>query len=415
MDNLTHSLMGVAIAEAIVPRTKKIPRASIILASAVAGNAPDFEVAWTSLILPGKLGYLLFHRGHTHTFLAWPFLTAVIFFTFWGLQKIFFKNAERSNQYWRNLLLVCAIGPLAHIFLDYLGNYGVHPFWPGNNNWIYGDAVFIIDPLVWFTLSSALFAVTESLWLRIAYATHLLLIPVIMVAVPFIPWPVALAQSLLGAAIFVGFLRCRYERVLPALFAILSVFFLSSFGMENFVRGRLLNSTTALDLGEASEVVDIAISPYPANPLCWRAHLVRANEATDIYEVWSGFYSPLSSEDGQKLCQSNLQDSPNVAGELLTDYSGDGVTWERVWHSELSTFRELAQKSCHFYAFLHYARVPAWMLDDNSIYMSDLRYDRDKALGFAEFSEPITNSTKDCPKRLPVWKGPRLNLLQPLN
>ncbi len=39
--------------------------------------------------------------------------------------------------------------PLLHIAMDFTNNYGVHPFWPVDNRWFYGDSVFIIEPLFW--------------------------------------------------------------------------------------------------------------------------------------------------------------------------------------------------------------------------------------------------------------------------
>ena len=38
---------------------------------------------------------------------------------------------------------------LLHIGMDFMNNYGVHPFWPVDSRWWYGDSVFIIEPLLW--------------------------------------------------------------------------------------------------------------------------------------------------------------------------------------------------------------------------------------------------------------------------
>ena len=34
-------------------------------------------------------------------------------------------------------------GTLLHLGMDFLNSYGVHPFWPIQNRWVYGDSVFI--------------------------------------------------------------------------------------------------------------------------------------------------------------------------------------------------------------------------------------------------------------------------------
>jgi len=36
-------------------------------------------------------------------------------------------------------------------------SYGVHPFWPANNDWFYGDAVFLVEPLLRVTATPLLF------------------------------------------------------------------------------------------------------------------------------------------------------------------------------------------------------------------------------------------------------------------
>src|SRR5687768_1114261 len=44
---------------------------------------------------------------------------------------------------------VLLLTPLLHIAMDFGNNYGVHPFWPLDNRWFYGDSIFIIEPLFW--------------------------------------------------------------------------------------------------------------------------------------------------------------------------------------------------------------------------------------------------------------------------
>ena len=44
-------------------------------------------------------------------------------------------------------LVLAWLAVLSHILLDYTNNYGVHPYWPFDNRWIYGDSVFIVTDL----------------------------------------------------------------------------------------------------------------------------------------------------------------------------------------------------------------------------------------------------------------------------
>lgn len=71
MDNITHSLIGIAIAEEAVQyrrhrgeNVSKVAQASMWLVSLAANNLPDLDFFY-SPITKGPLGYLLHHRGHT--------------------------------------------------------------------------------------------------------------------------------------------------------------------------------------------------------------------------------------------------------------------------------------------------------------------------------------------------------------
>jgi inner membrane protein len=42
----------------------------------------------------------------------------------------------------------------SHVFLDFLNNYGVRLLAPVDWRWFYGDAVFIVDPILWVVLGA---------------------------------------------------------------------------------------------------------------------------------------------------------------------------------------------------------------------------------------------------------------------
>src|SRR5262245_13314230 len=67
MDNLTHSLLGAALAELALPRdASRVTRRVLFAVGIVASNLPDVDLLYTGITAP-PLGYLLHHRGHTHT------------------------------------------------------------------------------------------------------------------------------------------------------------------------------------------------------------------------------------------------------------------------------------------------------------------------------------------------------------
>ena len=120
----------------------------------VGGNLPDFDLvhtAWAGT----KLDYLLHHRGHTHTIVGALILSLLVFAAvrlWWRYRKI-----EPSPADVRFLMLLAVLAPLLHLALDFTNSYGVHPFWPVDNRWYYGDAVFIVEPLLWACSAPLLF------------------------------------------------------------------------------------------------------------------------------------------------------------------------------------------------------------------------------------------------------------------
>jgi inner membrane protein len=48
----------------------------------------------------------------------------------------------------RGLLALCYIGALLHIFMDWLNSYGVRLLKPFSDRWFYGDALYIVDPIL---------------------------------------------------------------------------------------------------------------------------------------------------------------------------------------------------------------------------------------------------------------------------
>jgi inner membrane protein len=72
LDNLTHSLVGLLAAEAVIRvRERSRPladwsRSAVYVISIVGNNLPDLDFSYSRI--SGKtFGYLLQHRGYTHT------------------------------------------------------------------------------------------------------------------------------------------------------------------------------------------------------------------------------------------------------------------------------------------------------------------------------------------------------------
>lgn len=149
MDNLCHTLVGLALAQAGLKRKTPLATATMVLGA----NLPDVDVlayAWSPVAALG------FRRGWTHGVLAlavWPFVLAGVMLAWdrWARRRG--RSGLRPAAGGR-LMLVSAIAILTHPFLDWLNVYGMRWLMPFSGRWFYGDTLFIVEPLVWVALGA---------------------------------------------------------------------------------------------------------------------------------------------------------------------------------------------------------------------------------------------------------------------
>jgi inner membrane protein len=166
MDNLTHSLVGLAAAKAGLERLSPGATATCVLAA----NAPDIDILAT---LGGKWFYIHNHRGITHSFVGTLALALLIPCLFYGGDMLI-ARIRKSQPRVRFLGLVIAslIVSASHPLLDWTNNYGVRPFLPWSGEWYYGDLVFIVDPWLWLIIGGAAFLLTSKrTWQTILWTT----------------------------------------------------------------------------------------------------------------------------------------------------------------------------------------------------------------------------------------------------
>ena len=146
MDNLTHTLYGLALARTGLHRTT--PRATLTLL--VGANLPDVDFI---SIFWGDINYLKYHRGITHSF-AGVFLGAVVLASvvYW-INNHLLKGKPSS---WRRLFWLSLIGVASHVLLDFTNSYGIRPFLPFYKPWYAWDIAFIIDPWILLVLTLGL-------------------------------------------------------------------------------------------------------------------------------------------------------------------------------------------------------------------------------------------------------------------
>ncbi len=172
MENLAHSLVGVALSRAGLGRKTPYGATSLV----VAANLPDLDivVSWW-----GPLHYLHHHRGVTHSVLG----VLVLALAFSLLLKFLarFRSGDKTFPF-GPLLLSVTLTLVSHSLLDWTNSYGIRPWLPFSGKWYYGDLVFIVDPYLWLILGGAVFLtarrtrVTRPVWIAVvAFICFLLL------------------------------------------------------------------------------------------------------------------------------------------------------------------------------------------------------------------------------------------------
>ncbi len=130
MDNITHSLTGLAMARAGLNRLS--PRATLLLI--LSANAPDLDVVAAPW---GALRYLEVHRGYTHSLVGLPFMAA--------LSVLVTAAICRQKLPWFRAWLLACLGVGSHLLLDWTNGYGIRLFLPFSSRWFHLDINSLYD------------------------------------------------------------------------------------------------------------------------------------------------------------------------------------------------------------------------------------------------------------------------------
>jgi inner membrane protein len=408
MDNLSHSIVGLAVGElvqrSIAPepdqRDQHVRRRMLLLACWAASNFPDLDLVLTPL-LPQPLGYLLHHRGHTHTLLfALPqaLLLAALIGLLWPAARRLLAHSSNARK---GLGLAIGLGFLLHLSMDFLNSYGIHPFYPFDRRWLFGDMIFILEPLFWVAAGVPLAMMIKRRPVRYGLLGLLGAALLWCADAGFLHWGSLVMLALAGLAVGVVSGRARPEArrgLLAGLAACLAFVAVQGAGSARGVH--------ALDAelrrrDPASELVDASMTAYPANPLCWNFVSIEKNEAAGNYRLRRGVLSLAPALLDVAHCPAGLTGSiasaPHSPGmALLSDDSVD-----------LARFRRLEQENCYFRDWLRFARAP---LVAGSV-ASDIRFGTTLAPNFSTI-DLARFAGRRCPANVPAWDFPRADLLR---
>lgn len=426
LDNITHTLAGLVVADAAAalrtlsrarssdasarasatraasdaaadPWQRDHFRGALFATSALANNAPDLDFVYTS-ITGGKLGYLLHHRGHTHTLVAAPLLAVFS----WALVALVLRLSGSRLDRARHaaLLAVALFGGVLHVLLDFGNNYGVHPFWPLNSGWFYGDAIFIIEPWLLLILAGCALGATAT---RVGRGLLLSCVSGVLI----LAWAhrlagVGLASGLsVFAVVWCGAMwRAPARRRLVAITIALAGFLLVTL----VARGRA-RAIARAGLGSEGELVTLSSTPAPGNPLCWWT--VAIVQEGDDYVVRQALVAPLAQLLGAEQCLWPTEGTTaplRVTGSTEATPPAQELRLGGEFRAPLRELLALARDDCSAHAFLRFARIPFWIEEDGrATLIGDLRYDRSRTVDFAEL--PLAPGAP-CPRFVPPWRPP---------
>jgi inner membrane protein len=405
VDNITHALAGLLLAEATYalrqsraatsPPPSTFRRAAAVVGM-ISAELPDADLLYAGPMLGmGKLGYLLHHRGHTHTVL-FALIGALVV---WGAALLWRRELRAPGErYW--LLALCLAGTASHLALDYTNNYGVHPFWPVWNGWLYGDAVFIIEPWLWV-------AAVPPLWLAVRGRIARVLLAIPLLGILAAAWAIGRVGSDVALALTLGTLVWAVLLVLvpPVRRVALGLAAWSAVELVFLLGSRLARHEVRAAMGVAT-LVDVVLTPGVGNPLCFGAMALERDGP--VYRITTAGVASLPGVLGVDACSSPGAGSDD-AMRASKRVSTHAVRWEREWSAPLAELSLLARTNCEIAAALRFVRVPIWSHErGDSIRFADLRYERG-GNGFAVLLTPAHPT--ECPSNVPPWEMPRRDLL----
>lgn len=349
MDNVTHSLVGVLIGRAFAGRAGSLR--GPVWAAVLGSNLPDLDILGAPFYEDGGLGYLVHHRGFTHTFVATPLLGVAAGLLAARLDR----DAKRGP-----LLLAGVVGAVLHVVADGWNHYGVHPWWPLDGRWVYGDSVFIAEPWLWAVMLPAAFGLAGGGAARVGLGL------VALLGLAGTAWAAGPGLAVWAALVGVALHRLG-QREGPATLLRASGVAAAAVVAIFHVGGALARQRAAEEVAFRAPVMavfDLASTPAPGRPWCWQV-LASGLEAGQ-YRV--------------EEVQLSLLPAYESAGECRLAFEGPGPGEEgafaarTLFYEPADDLVAAARSRCRVEAFLRWSRVPAWEDEGGVLHLRDLRY-----------------------------------------
>jgi inner membrane protein len=390
MDNITHTLIGASFARAL---PKRFQKPSIYWAAVIGNNLPDSDFIYS--LLPGNksIDYLIHHRGYTHTFLA---AIPLGLLTAWIARRI-----GKEKGWDPRLIGIAILSAFMHIGADFMNNYGVHPFTPFWNQWIYGDAFFIVEPLLWFSLIPFVAQCATRVWARrVWWSLFIFMLGLIWLS-PQALKVTAVFGSLYGLLIY-GLQHWTQSRwvALGSFTSLIALFF----GLSHWVKSEIKRDWITSVQGR-EQMTDIDAVPSPANPICWRSWVNSQDQKhyisrAAVVSLLPGFLPPEKCPMAQDFAQTATVTLP-----LLP--SKPHLLWWKQYDIPIEQFEMIRKESCTFRRLLTFTRYPYLKIKSaNEWIAGDLRFDREEGLGFSELMIQVPDQcTRGEPWMPPFYRN----------
>jgi inner membrane protein len=416
VDNLSHSLIGLIAGESIARSSRvsaesglpsDVRRGLLVTLSVVGNNLPDLDLMYSyhpfARDTQAKLDYMLQHRGYTHTVVVCVVLAALLY----GMVELWARWKRVSLAPQDRLVLAGAalFGVMLHLAMDFLNSYGVHPFWPLENRWLYGDSVFIVEPLYWVAALPLFFTVRSKaarVVLAVAPLVALVLCLLTRMAAP--AWCagyvlLAIAMLFVGArasASAAAFTSAGGALVITAMFIVCGS-----------VAAHRIEAIATTDF-PGDRVIDHVLTPAPLNPLCWDVLLLETRK--DRYAVRAGVLSLSPALVPPQQCPRNLGDRPaSLLVTPLQAVDSAEIQWIGEFAMSRAQLASLVASHCRAAALMQFARVPFAAELQHQWIMGDLRFERGRGNGMASIDlGPLSSGGCGPPGS---WTPPRADLL----
>lgn len=368
-------------------------RIAMMCTGIVAANAPDVDLLYTR-ISGEPLGYLLHHRGHSHTL---PVLALLGILVWLGLRLFPSLRAEvrAAPRRWI-LLIAAALG--SHLLMDAANGYGTHLLYPFSSRWFYGDAVFVIEPWLWAILGATL--ALNAAWRARALLAILTLSLITALGVLGVlhRGVLVVMPGVVGAAVFMMRRWDRRRRATAALIAAAAIF-LTMPVVSRVAKAEARRALAGIDRGR---VIDIVADANPGVPWCWAVLMLQqpAEGPGDRLIARRATLSLLPRVWPAASCAS-----ARLSARQATDTAASPqVVWHRRWTIDAGALRELAIANCRVGAWLQFGRVP-YVADGRIV---DLRFETPVGQNFTSMS---IDGTPGCPSYVTDWEPPRTDVL----